>query len=407
MSEGYPRYGRPSASGMARIVACPYSFKAEQGQPDNATEDSKTGDRIHAWLAGQDVELSPEELRTAEMCYEMEQRLAAEWCDGPWPDSESNVQTIREQRLGLTKLGKVIDITPETTVEPIFTGQADVIYVQGDKALVVDYKTLGADVAEAVDNPQLASLAVLVERRYKVRSVRVAIVQPLAGKPTIADFDEAALLAAQRWLELTITRAIVAVPADTHTGPHCLYCKAKLSCRKWLDERDNALEVMNPPQNCGKDSQALWAAMSERAAQIPDAELIARYRGLKMAKAYPEIIVAEMKRRAELVSFPYMLTQPEAGAREITGEPQQVLDAVAKVGVTADAFVKCLKGISVTALQEAVRVASGVTSKEGAKVTKYALSHKDAATVLASTLGPLMGNREAPLELTERKEIEG
>lgn len=401
MSAGYPRYGVPSASSLHRIIACPYSHKAEQGMPEDETEDSKTGDRIHAWLANQPVELSTQELRTAEMCREAEDRLIDEW------STAKALFIIRERRLGLMNMGRVIDIEPETSTKPIFTGQPDVVYVDGGRVFVIDYKTLSGEVEPAVDNPQLMALAVLTALRHRVSDVTVAIVQPLAGKPTIANFHSGHLEIAAGWLFYALENERKATPADTKAGSHCLYCKAKLNCKTWLAEQDNRLEVMQPMLNCSKDSQSMWASMSEQAGRISDAELIARYRGLKMARVYPEVIIAEMKRRAESPDFPFAMTQAEAGAREITGEPQAVMNAVAKLGVTQEAFVQCLKGVSVTELQEAVRKASGVISKEGAKVTKYALSHKDAGEAMKAALGDLMSNRVAPVELTEKqKEIE-
>ena len=40
----------PSASNAARYAACPGSHRACVGLADESSEDSRRGDRIHAWL---------------------------------------------------------------------------------------------------------------------------------------------------------------------------------------------------------------------------------------------------------------------------------------------------------------------------------------------------------------------
>ena len=47
------RHNLPSASGYSRLLNCPGSWRMEQPFPSTSTEDSRTGDRIHAWLAGE------------------------------------------------------------------------------------------------------------------------------------------------------------------------------------------------------------------------------------------------------------------------------------------------------------------------------------------------------------------
>ena len=61
------RNSKPSASSMERYALCPGSWAAEQGIPDQTSEDATTGNRIHAWLAGETVEppLTADELKAA------------------------------------------------------------------------------------------------------------------------------------------------------------------------------------------------------------------------------------------------------------------------------------------------------------------------------------------------------
>ena len=49
------RKNLPSASSMERYMLCPGSWAAEKGQPEQASSDADSGNRIHAALAGEAV----------------------------------------------------------------------------------------------------------------------------------------------------------------------------------------------------------------------------------------------------------------------------------------------------------------------------------------------------------------
>ena len=72
MNEPDERQGQPSASSFARYQLCPGSFGLEQEArrlnqlAHVSSKDSDRGTKIHAWLAGEDVELNEEELVTAQ-----------------------------------------------------------------------------------------------------------------------------------------------------------------------------------------------------------------------------------------------------------------------------------------------------------------------------------------------------
>ena len=90
------RGGLPSASGLARVAACPGSFKmeAKSGVVDTSSPAAERGTRIHAMMEGLEVELSPEERLVAKemMDYDSvlldcndlirEVRMWYEWTDG-------------------------------------------------------------------------------------------------------------------------------------------------------------------------------------------------------------------------------------------------------------------------------------------------------------------------------------
>ena len=96
--------------------------------------------------------------------------------------------------LGMTTIGGGIEVNKETTARLMITGQADVIARSGNRAIVIDYKTGRGETQPADSNAQLRGLAVLVALWYRSKgitldSVRVAIVAPWQGPPTVADFD--------------------------------------------------------------------------------------------------------------------------------------------------------------------------------------------------------------------------
>jgi hypothetical protein len=72
MTEPDERQGQPSASSFARYQLCPGSFGLEQEArrlnqlAHMESKDSDRGTRIHAWLAGEPAELTPEELTVAQ-----------------------------------------------------------------------------------------------------------------------------------------------------------------------------------------------------------------------------------------------------------------------------------------------------------------------------------------------------
>lgn len=72
MNNGDERQGQPSASSFARYEACPGSFALEQEArrlnqlAHQGGKDADRGTRIHAWLAGEPIELNDEERTTAE-----------------------------------------------------------------------------------------------------------------------------------------------------------------------------------------------------------------------------------------------------------------------------------------------------------------------------------------------------
>jgi len=335
------RYGVPSASGMRRIANCPPSFKLGQFFKDPGSNDATTGDKIHAALEkwgehGSEDGLSIEDIQTAEMCIDQRNELLDNWIG-----DEQAYTVYKEKRLVMTPLGKVFDDSPDLKVKVVFSGKADFVAVFGEGALVIDYKTLHGDHDHAAVNDQLRALAVLVYLRHKVSQVRVAIVQPWKGKPTIADFNFFALVDAERWLVNALENERNSTPKQANPGDWCKLCLPRVKCKAFTRPALATAETAIM-QISNMDDETARKALFARAAELPDHELAARYKGLKWLKWYINGIEGNVMMRAE-----------EGGEfaanhfRIVEGKPKETIADVSvvwshleKLGVSAEDFTR-------------------------------------------------------------------
>jgi hypothetical protein len=344
---------------MRRISNCPPSHKLGALFCDPGSDEATTGDRIHLALeTGDTTKLETEDIQTYEMCLDQKNELLNNWIG-----EEMDYQVFKEVRLGLTTLGLVRDVTPKTTWKLRFSGKADFVAVFGEGALICDYKTLHGDHDHASENDQLRSLAVLVALRHGVSQVRVAIIQPWKGKPTVADFDKAALEAATAWLHDTLNREELSTPDQANAGDWCKWCAARVSCVAFQDKAMRVAEtaIMQLPADDEKARKAMFA----RAAELPDGELAARYRGLKMLGWYVNAVEGNVRMRAAengtFAADHYRLV--EGKARESIERVDVVFGNLSELGVTAQDFTAVCKTTK-TAVSALARKATGQKGKE-------------------------------------------
>jgi len=335
------RYGVPSASYMRRIANCPPSFKLGQLYPDPGSNDATTGDKIHADLEhwgehGSEDELSIEDIQTAEMCIDQRNELLDNWIG-----DEQNYQVYKETRLVMTPLGKVLDDKPGRNLQVRFSGKADFVAVFGEGALVIDYKTLHGDHDHAAVNDQLRALAVLVSLRHGVSQVRVAIVQPWKGKPTVADFDRPALLASVNWLFDVLYEEREATPNQANPGDWCKFCPARINCEAFTRPA-LAMAETAIMQISSMDDETARKALFARAAELSDNELAARYRGLKMLGWYINAVEGNVRMRAEeggeFAANHYRIV--EGKPKETIADVSVVWSHLEKLGVSAEDFTR-------------------------------------------------------------------
>lgn len=375
------RRGLPSASSMQRLIECAASHAMQAALPreEGSSEDAASGTRIHAVLAGEADEstLSPAELETMDMCASALDEVFNAWNPG------GVVHRHLEKRLGLTELGTCVDVTKDTKASIIFTGQADVVFVCGDSALVCDYKTGRAESVEAVENAQVAALAVLVHLRHKVSTVRVAIIAPWCGKPTTADYSINALTLARGWLLETLRNVEEATPEDLKAGEWCKYCRAQFGCPAFKLAALNQIEKIDPMSIAGMDGKQQRAAMFARAMEMTPEQHIAAWKGLSIVSRYQDAIASSFKQRVEAGQIPGFSIVSRPGNREIT-DPEKAFNALIPLGVTTeDVLAACT--IPVGAMEEAVRIRSGVKSKTEKRIT-YNLTTQQAKDALNAAL---------------------
>lgn len=399
------RRGVPSASGMQRLHECPPSFDLERfAPPEEENEDAASGTRIHAVLALQADAgtLSMSELETCDMCSDAAAKVIEEWSGGPGmvtPD-----QTLYERRLGLTAFGKTLDVTPESTADFVFTGQADLILVKGKRALVIDYKTGRGETPEATDNAQLAALAVLVWLRYGVEEVRVAIVQPWAGKPTVADYSENGLALAKDWLQRVLSSASLATPDQARAGEWCKYCKAKAACPALKLAAIQTVEVLDSATVPHGENQR--AALFARAMELPSERLLGAYRGLAMVESMVSAIEGAFRSRVIAGEMPGWIVKTKPGNREVT-DAQKAFAALAPLGITDGDMLEAAS-VSITALEEAVRKRSGIKLQTSKRIT-YNFTSQQAKEALNDALNRAgaLGRKADKQELVEVGQLEG
>lgn len=358
------RRGVPSASGAPRLVNCPPSFKMEQASPkEPESDEAASGTRIHNVLAGlaEYDSLTADEQQTCDMCERQAKALVNEWGD--------SCKEWREVRLGLTLSGDVIPVTPQTYAGFIFTGQADLILMNdvSGHALIIDYKTGRGDYEDAVDNSQLASLAVLVAGYTGAKHVRVALVQPWQGKPTVADYTPDALVLAKSWLLTALDAAKNATPDQAEAGDHCKWCRAKLTCPAFNHRLNQNLEVVDPLRISGlapkEQGQAMWAMLME----VSPERLIAAVNGLPFHKRFIHAVESTFFARVEAGEIPGYQIETKQGSREIT-DAQAAFNALQPLGITSDDVLAACK-LPLGAMEEAARKASGIKSQTPGRTT--------------------------------------
>ena len=208
------RKDKMSGSAMASYHACAGKYQLEiTCPPSESGAAAVMGNRIHQYMQDpMSIILTDEEQEIADRC-------------------QVEYEEIREA----INLGDPSSTTLEKRLwyGDQWSGQIDRIDHFGEEtALVVDWKTGRVGTGNsAAENLQLRSYAVLVKKNLpKLKRILVAIVQPMAAKFTIAEYNEDDLIKADEQIKSIVSAALAPNAPRTPSPDACKYCRAKAIC---------------------------------------------------------------------------------------------------------------------------------------------------------------------------------
>lgn len=249
------RLGLPSISELERLALCPGSYEltryvyALHGRQQSSGAES--GNKIHAALSGEDIELSRYEGWTKERCEEYEAAVLAQLKEeyGFEPVKENREwkrlgyapNPLREVRLNLST----------NLAEKLATGMPDVVYsgkdATGHALCVIDYKTgtIGAGIADL--NYQLTGYAVVGWQTFGKTPLHVfvALVQPNApDKISVAELGYEDLKRAEKGVIDIILKATSGT-TERHADieKQCKYCPAQGFCPEFVAASSKAITL--------------------------------------------------------------------------------------------------------------------------------------------------------------------
>lgn len=329
------RKGLPSASGLQRLVLCPGSWRAEAQYPEKEeSAAAAAGTRLHKHMELGTLPEDAEEAEACMWCCKTERALVEEYI--------GEVELVyREQRFW--------DNCQR------FSGQADVVYIGGGKAMVLDYKFGRGTVVEARQNCQLYGLSLLVfDNCPEVEEVYAGILQPFMSrqKPQLVRFRKADEKGLRSYIYSALDAAQREGAALKPGETQCKYCRAAGSCPALglTVATASAMELTRWEQWSLDERRKAWDAS-------------------RLAKKYVEAI--ERKIRADLeagVELPGL----ELGEGKVSFVVDDAAGAFgvlnAMLDVTGEEFTACCK-VGMTGLDKLVHAKLVAQAPEGVKQT--------------------------------------
>ena len=318
---------------MERLALCPGSWNASKGIEKTTSEYAERGNRIHALIAGEGVGFPTEEERdVAEQCERLSQMIVTQHMARPMEDC---TEVWRESRLWKTPL-------------PSWSGKPDLVAIQGNRAVIIDFKTGRAEVEHAANNKQLRALAVLVSEavKTKLEFVQVAIVQPLAPQSlSLCDYTSADIELAKVEVENTIGAALMPDARRVAGEAQCRYCPAKSRCPE-------ASEVLTEVANV----QPIVTMLSS--SELGD--LLSK---CKQAEDVVDALRDEAKRRLEEGVAVEGWELKAGAARETITNPEAVFFRFSEKGGNIEQFMTAIS-VNKGKLSDALKGVTGAKGKE-------------------------------------------
>ena len=349
------RKGRPSASGMQRLVLCPGSWLAEKGYPDETSEAAEAGTRLHAHMEHGTLPEDPVEAEAVEWCRAQEVALAEKYLN--WWGGAAGERCLREQRWWF---------------KDVFSGQADVVYVANGMALVLDYKFGRVPVAAARDNMQLAALALLALKMLPdVNVVFCGILQPFASRqePGVVRYLREMNGQLESYFLHVVAKAEMAEARRVPGEVQCRYCKAKAECAACMallsavagNDSLSGSGVTTDLRSSGQSVAELWPDWAPE----KKAEAV-RLAG--MAKKWAEAV--ERKAKADLkngLEIPGCSLSAGKRSFKVTDAQGAFAVLARELGISGEEFAGCCS-VKISELDKVVHKRRCERAEEGSKV---------------------------------------
>jgi hypothetical protein len=341
------RGGLPSASSASRYAACLGSYDLERQVAEvESSGDAAIGNRIHAALALETVnDLTTDETWIIERCQQQELELVKQVL-GDFPKEP---QVFREKRLwSLQNYGLGQEI------KRLWSGKPDVVYIEDNRALIIDYKSGRGSVENAAENLQLRCLVALLHESFgfTLEEITVAIVQPLAGPPSVASYKLGDLMDAVRESQSLMSAVMQPDQPRTPSESACKYCKGKTYCPEARE-----LAVTPPLTNVpvGTTPDAIASTLTNQTL----AEFLNR---AAQAEAVIEACRSEARRRLGEGDAIEGWTLKDGSVRESITDSEKVASRFLELG-TYEQLAPAIT-LNKTKLKEAIKTAIGLKGQQ-------------------------------------------
>lgn len=329
------REGLPSASSAHRYAACPGSFLLEKQfalAPEPVSEAANLGNRVHAWLAGEEITLNDEEQQIANRLKTLEESVFS----AVFPDAKS-VRIIREQRIWCSDdYGRK------------WSGKADVIYIHKGEALIIDYKTGRGPVEDCKANLQLRALAVLAWWEFKINRVTVCILQPYSRTElSLCSYYEDDLYAAEKEICDLMDKIQMPNQPRVPSEKACRYCKGRSACPEAVGEVTSIVARVN---------EAVMA-------QVSPEKMAAFLDQLPAIEATIDALKETARTMIETGTGVPGWRIGEGKSRETITNPQEVFGRFLGAGGKHEEFMACVS-ITKTKLKAALKEATGKKGRD-------------------------------------------
>jgi Protein of unknown function (DUF2800) len=340
-----------SASNAAYDLACPGRHQAQRGIAETKSADAESGRAVHEALKrGDNAGLSLDQADIADSCRDIEAKLVAQFF-GP----TTKVAVFRERRFW----GHLT-----TPVIAHHSGQADVVYVAGVRAMIFDYKTLAGDTTESPSNMQLRDLACLVKGELVVvKEVAVGIIQPLVThSPAGVLYGAADLARAEKEMWDRVVASNHPLAQRVAGEAQCKFCLAKRSCSEYA-----TWSMQTVPLTLGSDPlvselQRLNPYAVPMSEWTPEQRSIVASALGPAGKALDEMRDFLKEGLSQDAGFVPGWALKPGNIIETIVEAQMVFERFVAKGGKPDAFMGCVK-ITKTRLKESYSAASGLKGK--------------------------------------------